>query len=118
MNSKIRFIWNCVVEEVLGKDKLEGVRIKDVKTNKTKEMKLDGLFIAIGHKPNTGFLKGQIKLDQKGYIVVEDGNKTSVPGVFAAGDVYDWQYQQAVTAAGAGCMAAMDAQEWLEEAGK
>ena len=114
-NSKIKFVWNSVIEEVLGKDKLEGVRIKDVQTGQTKEAKLEGLFIAIGHKPNTDFLKGQLDLDRKGYIVVEDRNKTSVPGVFAAGDVYDWQYQQAVTAAGAGCMAAMDTQEWLEK---
>ena len=114
-NSKIKFIWNNVVEEVLGKDKVEGVRIKDVKTNQTKNIKLDGLFIAIGHKPNTDFLKGQLDLDRKGYVVIKNHSKTSVPGVFAAGDVHDWYYQQAVTAAGAGCVAAMDAQEWLEK---
>ena len=113
--SKIKFIWNSVVEEVLGKDKVEGVKIKDIKTGRVKDMKLDGLFIAIGHKPNTDFLKGKIELDEKGYIVIKDKTNTSVPGVFAAGDAHDWQYQQAVTAAGTGCMAAMDAQDWLEE---
>ena len=89
--------------------------MKDVKTAQVDEMKLDGLFIAIGHRPNTDFLKGQVELDEKGYVVVKDNTKTSTLGVFAAGDVHDWYYQQAVTAAGAGCMAAMDAEEFLEE---
>lgn len=111
----IKFIWNSVVEEVLGENKVEGIRVRDVKQDKTENHQIDGLFVAIGHKPNTEFLKGQIELDEKGYIVVRDGTKTSVPGVFAAGDVHDWRYQQAVTAAGAGCMAAMDAEEFLEE---
>jgi thioredoxin reductase (NADPH) len=94
---------------------VKGVRIKNVKTGKVSRAALGGLFIAIGHKPNTDFLKGEVDLDSKGYIVLKDHSKTSVAGVFAAGDVHDWHYQQAVTAAGAGCMAAMDAQEWLEE---
>jgi thioredoxin reductase (NADPH) len=114
-NKKIKFIWDSEVEEVLGENKVEGVKIKSTKTRKTSKMDLDGLFIAIGHKPNTDFLKGQLELDGKGYVVVEDGTKTSVSGVFAAGDVHDWRYQQAVTAAGAGCMAAIDAEASLEE---
>ncbi len=113
--AKIKFIWNSVVEEVLGRDKVEGVRIKNTNTSERKKLAIEGLFIAIGHKPNTDFLKGKVELDKKGYIVVKDKTRTSAPGVFAAGDVHDWHYQQAVTAAGAGCMAAMDAQKWLEE---
>ncbi len=114
-NPKIKFIWNSVIEEVLGENKVEGVTIKNLKTSKITNMEIDGLFVAVGHKPNTQFLKGQINLDKKGYVLVTDNTKTSIPGVFAGGDVHDWRYQQAVTAAGAGCMAAMDAQEWLEE---
>ena len=114
-NPKIKFIWNSVIEEVLGENKVEGVTIKNLKTSKIINMEIDGLFVAIGHKPNTQFLKGQINLDKKGYVLVTDNTKTSIPGVFAGGDVHDWRYQQAVTAAGAGCMAAMDAQDWLEE---
>lgn len=114
-NPKIKFIWNSVIEEVLGENKVEGVTIKNLKTSKITNMEIDGLFVAVGHKPNTQFLKGQIDLDKKGYVVIIDNTKTSIPGVFAGGDVHDWRYQQAVTAAGAGCMAAMDAQDWLEE---
>lgn len=114
-NPKIKFIWNSVIEEVLGENKVEGVTIKNLKTSKITNMEIDGLFVAVGHKPNTQFLKGQINLDKKGYVLVTDNTKTSIPGVFAGGDVHDWRYQQAVTAAGAGCMAAMDAQDWLEE---
>ena len=114
-NKKIKFIWNSEVKEVLGEVKVEGLVLNNLKTKKTSEMKLDGLFIAIGHKPNTGFLKGQIEMDNKGYLILKNHSKTSVSGVFAAGDVHDWHYQQAVTAAGAGCMAAMDAEELLEE---
>ncbi len=114
-NPKIKFIWDSVIEEVLGENKVEGVTIKNLKTSKITNMEIDGLFVAVGHKPNTNFLKGQINLDKKGYVLVTDNTKTSVSGVFAGGDVHDWRYQQAVTAAGAGCMAAMDAQDWLEE---
>ncbi len=111
----IKFIWDSVVEEVLGENKVEGVQIKDINSGESKKLDIDGLFIAIGHKPNTEFLKGQVELDEKGYIVLKDKSKTSVPGVFAGGDVHDWHYQQAITAAGAGCIAAMDAEEFLEE---
>jgi len=114
--SNIKFVWNSMVEEVLGDQKVEGVRIKNLKTGEVSTLPIDGLFIAIGHQPNTEFLKKQLELDEKNYIVLKDRSKTSVPGVFAAGDVADWQYQQAVTAAAAGCIAAIDAQDWLEEA--
>ena len=110
----IKFVWNSTVEEVLGKEKVEGIKIKNVKSRKTNSLKLDGVFVAIGHKPNTEFLKGKVDLDKKGYISLKGKSKTSVEGVFAAGDVHDWHYQQAVTAAAAGCMAAMDVEEYLE----
>ena len=112
----IKFIWNSKVAEVLGKEKVEGVKIKNIKTGKISDLSVDGLFVAIGHAPNTQFLQGKVELDPKGYIVLKDHSATSVPGVFAAGDVADWHYQQAVTAAAAGCMAALDAQDYLEGA--
>jgi thioredoxin reductase (NADPH) len=112
-NPNIEFLYNTTVEEVLGQDRVEGVKIKNSIDNSMKELSIGGLFIAIGHKPNTEFLKGQIELDEKGYIVVKDQSKTNIEGVFAAGDVHDWRYQQAVTAAGAGAMAALDAEEYL-----
>lgn len=115
-NEKIQFIWDTEVKEYLGNDKLEAVRLSNNKTNEEKEMKVDGVFVAIGHTPNTDFLKGQLELE-KGYIVVNDSVKTSVEGVYAAGDVSDWRYQQAVVAAGFGVMAEMDAEKWLAEEG-
>ena len=111
----IKFIWNSEVQEVFGEQKVQGVRIRNNKTGKEEDLEINGLFVAIGHKPNTEFLKGQIELDEKNYIVLKNHSQTSVPGIFAGGDVHDWHYQQAVTAAGAGCMAAMDAEEFLEE---
>lgn len=111
----MKFIWNSEVIEVLGDQRVEGVNIKNNRSGKTEKLAIDGLFIAIGHTPNTNFLKGQIETDEKGYIALEDQSKTSVPGVFASGDVHDYRYQQAVTAAGAGCVAAIDAEEYLEE---
>ncbi len=111
----IKWIWNSTVEEFLGRDKLEGVKLKNIVTNKTSELKCEGAFVAIGHKPNTEFLKCQIELDDHGYIVVKDLVRTNVEGVFAAGDVHDYRYMQAVTAAGAGCMAAMESTEYLED---
>ena len=111
----IKFIWNSEVQEVSGEQKVQGVRIRNNKTGKEEDLEINGLFVAIGHKPNTEFLKGQIELDEKNYIVLKNHSQTSVPGIFAGGDVHDWHYQQAVTAAGAGCMAAMDAEEFLEE---
>ncbi|MBS3151945.1 thioredoxin-disulfide reductase [Candidatus Woesearchaeota archaeon] len=111
----IKWIWNSVVEEFLGTNKLESVKLKNLQSNKLSELKCDGAFVAIGHKPNTAFLKGNIELDDHGYIVVNDIIKTSVEGVFAAGDVHDYRYMQAVTAAGTGCMAALEASDYIEE---
>lgn len=108
------FIWNSVVDEVLGEDKVRGVKLKNVKTGEIKEISLEAVFIAIGHKPNTSFLVEQLDLDQKGYIVVKDEVKTTVEGVFVAGDVSDYKYRQAVTASGAGCQAALEAEQYLE----
>lgn len=110
----VRFRMNSVLEEVEGNEKVTGVRLKDTQTGKISQLPIDGVFIAVGHKPNTEFLKGQVALDEKGYIVVKDETKTSVKGVFSAGDVGDKRYKQAVTAAGAGCKAALDIEEYLE----
>jgi thioredoxin reductase (NADPH) len=114
-NSKISFVWDSVVEEVLGQQKVEGVRVRNVKTGKQDVLKCDGVFLAIGHQPNTAIFQGQIELDQKGYVVTRQGTATSVEGVFACGDVRDFYYRQAITAAGDGCRAAMDAEDYLEE---
>ena len=116
-NPKISFILDSIVEEVYGDPKaggVTGVRLKNVKTGKTVEFKCDGLFIAIGHEPNTKLFASQLDLDPQGYILTHDGTKTNIPGVFACGDVQDHVYRQAVTAAGSGCMAAMDAERFLE----
>ncbi len=110
----IKWIWNSEVLEFLGDKRLAGIKIKNNKTSQTSTLKVDGAFVAIGHMPATGFLKGQIALDSKGYVAVKGGyTETSVPGVFVAGDVRDFRYQQAITAAGFGCMAAMDADSFL-----
>lgn len=115
-NPKIDFLWNTEVREVLGDGtKLTGVRIFNNQTNQESELATEGLFVAIGHKPNTTLFEGQLELDVKGYIVTRPGSTaTSVEGVFAGGDVADHKYRQAVTAAGTGCMAALDAERWLE----
>lgn len=111
--SNVNFIWNSEVEEILGQDKVTGVKLKNTQTGQISQLQIDGVFIAIGHKPNTDFLKGQIELDQKGYVVIHDETQTSVEGVFVAGDVADYHYRQAVTAAGMGCKATFDAEEYL-----
>jgi len=111
---KIEFIWNSTVQEILGKDKVEGVRLEKTDSDEKSELACDAVFIAIGRKPNTGIFKGQIELDQRGYVVAQDETKTSVGGVFVAGDAQDYRYRQAVTSAGAGCKAALDAQRHLE----
>jgi thioredoxin reductase (NADPH) len=116
-NPKITFIWNSVVEDVydVSQKKVTGVRLRNVITGETMDYKCDGLFVAIGHKPNTEIFRGQIEMDELGYIITEPSTTlTSVPGVFAAGDVADKVYRQAVTAAGTGCMAALDASRYLE----
>jgi thioredoxin reductase (NADPH) len=116
-NEKVAFIWNSVVEDILGTNVVTGVRLKNVVTGKTTELPCAGVFVAIGHQPNTALFAGQLDMDQKGYIRTHDGTATSVPGVFAAGDVQDSKYRQAVTAAGSGCMAAIDAERFLESSG-
>lgn len=113
-NPKIDFIWNSTVQEILGTDKVEGVRLVRVDSNEDFELELDGIFIAIGYKPNTEIFKGQIELDKAGYIVVKDSVKTNIEGIFAAGDVEDARYRQAVTAAASGCKAALEAEKYLE----
>ena len=119
-NPKIDFIWDTVLEEVLGVEEgdVKGVRLRNVKSNEVIERPIDGVFMAIGHKPNTGPFVGQLEINEAGYIVTHDGTKTSVPGVFAGGDVQDWVYRQAVTAAGTGCMAAIDAEHFLTSQGE
>lgn len=112
---KISFALDSVVEEVLGAEKVEGVRLKHLPTGRTSELAVGGLFVAIGHDPATEVFKGQLDLNSQGYLEVRHRTHTSVEGVFAAGDVEDHRYRQAVTAAGAGCMAAIDAERWLAE---
>jgi thioredoxin reductase (NADPH) len=112
-NPKIKWAWNKQVAAIEGEDRLAAVKLKDTVTGKESELKLDGLFIAIGHKPNSELFEGQLELDEAGYIITK-GAETSVPGVYAAGDVQDKIYRQAITSAGTGCMAALDAQHFLE----
>lgn len=115
-NERIAFAWNSVVEEILGENTVTGVRLRNIMTGQTTELACGGLFIAIGHKPNTDLFTDQLDMDQTGYIITRKGTSTSIPGVFAAGDVQDSTYRQAVTAAGSGCMAAIDAERYLEAA--
>ncbi|MBR4170092.1 MAG: thioredoxin-disulfide reductase [Kiritimatiellae bacterium] len=112
-NPSIKVIWDSVPEEFLGEKRVEGIRIRNVKTNEMRDLPLEGIFVAIGHTPNTAAFKGQVEIDEQGYIVT-DRTRTSVPGVFAAGDVQDRVYKQAVVAAGSGCMAALEAQAYLQ----
>ncbi|UCH91889.1 MAG: thioredoxin-disulfide reductase [Nitrospirota bacterium] len=116
-NEKIAFQWNSTLEEVIGDEVVTGVRLRNVQTNQTEELSLAGVFIAIGHTPNTSLFKGQIDMDETGYIRTQPyRTTTNIPGVFAAGDVQDSNYRQAITAAGSGCMAAIDAERYLEAA--
>jgi thioredoxin reductase (NADPH) len=114
-HDKIEVIWDTVVEDVLGDDLVRGLRLLNRVTNETSELAVEGLFLAIGHDPNTKIFQGQLDLDDSGYILVGENTMTSVPGVFAAGDVTDHVYRQAITAAGMGCQAAIDAERWLDE---
>lgn len=115
---KIEILWNSIIEKIMGDSVVQKVQIKNVETGKVEEKEAGGVFFAIGHQPNTLFLNGQLELNEVGYIRVKDGSMyTSVDGVFAAGDVQDPIYRQAVTAAGTGCMAAMDAERWLNHMG-
>jgi thioredoxin reductase (NADPH) len=116
-NPKIAWKLNAAVDEVLGNGHVSAVRLKDLKTGQTEDFKTEGLFIAIGHEPTTKFLGGQLKLDENGYVVTDDRTRTSVEGVFAAGDVMDHRYRQAITAAGNGCKAALEAERWLADQG-
>ena len=114
-NPKIRFIWNSVVEEVRGDKLVEGVLLRNVVTDERTELPVTGVFVAIGHRPNTDLFKGQLELEDNGYMVTQPGTSyTNVEGVFACGDVQDHTYRQAITAAGSGCMAAIDTERWLE----
>jgi thioredoxin reductase (NADPH) len=119
-NPKISFLWDSVVEEILGREEngrklVTGIRVRNVKTDQTTDLKTDGVFIGIGHQPNTQLFKGQLEMDAVGYLVTQGkGTTTNIPGVFVAGDVADSVYRQAISAAGTGCQAAIDAERWLE----
>jgi thioredoxin reductase (NADPH) len=117
-NPKIKFIWDTGVDEILGANGVEGLKLKNLKTGETSELKVTGLFVAIGHEPNTRPFRDILKTDENGYLIVDPGTtRTNIPGIYAAGDVADHVYRQAVTAAGTGCMAAIDAERFLEAEG-
>jgi len=114
-NPKIEFLWNTVVEDLVGDTKLEGAVVRNLVTDEVTTLPVTGLFVAIGHRPNTDLFKGVLDMEDNGYLVTQPGSSyTNVPGVFACGDVQDHTYRQAITAAGSGCMAAIDAERWLE----
>jgi len=114
-NPKIEFMWNTVVEDLVGDTKLEGAVVRNLVTDEVTTLPVTGLFVAIGHRPNTDLFKGVLDMEDNGYLVTQPGSSyTNVPGVFACGDVQDHTYRQAITAAGSGCMAAIDAERWLE----
>jgi thioredoxin reductase (NADPH) len=117
-NPKVTFITDTVVEDVLGEEGVEGIRVGNTKTGEERDIEVDGFFAAIGHAPATGLFVDQVEMDDGGYVLPKENTMTSVPGVFAAGDVSDKRYRQAVTAAGDGCRAAIDAERWLEEQGE
>lgn len=114
---KIEILWNSVIEKISGDDIVRKVTVKNIENGFVEEKEAGGVFFAIGHQPNTKFLNGHLKTNETGYILVHKGTHASVEGVFAAGDVQDWVYRQAITAAGSGCMAALDAERWLTEKG-
>jgi len=113
-NPKINFLWNTMVEDIVGRDQVEGVRVKNLVTGETSKIVCQGVFVAIGHKPNTEIFRGHVEVDEKGYAVRKNETRSSTDGVFVAGDVYDYVYRQAVTAAASGCKAALDAIKYLE----
>jgi len=113
-NPKITFEWDTEVVDVIGDGAVTAARLRHMKTGAEKDLPIEGLFVAIGHTPNTELFKGQLEMNENGYLVTHDGAKTSIPGVFACGDVQDFTYRQAITAAGSGCMAAIDAERYLE----
>jgi len=114
-NKKVNFVWNNIVIDILGEERVEGVKLKNVQTGEESTLATDAVFVAIGQRPNTEIFKGQIALDEKGYVIVHDENKTNVEGVYVAGDNQDKRYKQAITAAGAGCKAALDTEKYLQE---
>jgi thioredoxin reductase (NADPH) len=114
-NPKIDFVWDNVVSDISGNKKINSISVKNLKTGAERKIPVGGLFVAIGHEPNTSIFKGQLELDDRGYIVLTKNTRTSVEGVFAAGDVHDYRYRQAITAGGFGCMAALDVEKWLVE---
>jgi thioredoxin reductase (NADPH) len=116
-NPKISFVWDSAIDEVTGNGHVDGVKLKNLKTGAVTPLKCDGVFVAIGHEPTVKFLAGQLKLDESGYVIADDRTRTSVEGVFAAGDVMDHRYRQAITAAGNGCKAALEAERWLADQG-
>jgi thioredoxin reductase (NADPH) len=113
-HDKIDVRWNSVVEEILGDDSVTGVTLRNVESDETEEFSTEGVFVAIGHTPNTAIFEGQLSLNEKGYLETFENTMTSIPGVFGAGDVVDFTYRQAITAAGMGSAAAIDAERWLE----
>jgi thioredoxin reductase (NADPH) len=114
-NPKIKFLWNSAIEEIVGTEAVSGIKVRNLETNELQDIALQGVFVAIGHQPNTKLFSGQLHTDEAGYLKVTPGTtRTNIPGVFAAGDVADHVYRQAVTAAGTGCMAAIDAERFLE----
>ncbi len=114
-NPKISFIWDTVITDVLGEGKVQGARLKNLKTGKQSDLPVDGLFVAIGYDPNTEIFRGQVELDPKGYVALKNGTESSVPGVFVAGDVHDFRYRQAITAAADGCKALIDAEKFVKQ---
>jgi thioredoxin reductase (NADPH) len=118
-NPKIEFLWNRVVSDIKGNEKKIGeIVVNDVNNGNEQILPAGGLFVAIGHEPNTNIFKGQVDMDERGYIILKNHTKTSVEGIFAAGDVHDYRYRQAITAGGFGCMAALDVEKWLAERGR
>jgi len=116
-NDKVEFLWDSVITEILGNGKVTGVTLTNVATGEQSTLNASGVFVAIGHVPNTAVFEGELEMDENGYIKTSDGTRTSVDGVFACGDVQDHIYRQAITSAGSGCMAAIDAERWLEAQG-
>ncbi|PWU79639.1 MAG: thioredoxin-disulfide reductase [Candidatus Nitrosopolaris wilkensis] len=113
-NTKISFVWNSVIDEILGETKVEGIRIRNLLSNDLSEIRCDAVFVAIGHKPNTDVFRGKLELDNMGYVKKYEESKTNIDGICVAGDVYDYTYRQAVTAAGSGCKAAIDVIKYFE----
>ncbi len=117
-NPKVEVVWDTTVKDVLGEESVDGLLVENVKTGDQQKLSVQGFFVAIGHRPNTKLFEGQLDREDNGYLTVKDETRSNVPGVFVAGDVFDHRYRQAVTAAGSGCKAAIDAEKWLEARGE